>query len=442
VIGLVQVSGVHFRLASFSHFRRNFVSLLGGSVGFFVGITFASTTTVLPLLVERLTGSAIAVGLLSTVSQGAWLLPQLIFANLLISKRRKKPHLLLGAALGRPVYLYYAIAFGLGLYHYPALAVVLLFGTQIAFYTSDALISVAWFDIVAKVVPANRRARLFGGGQLVSGVLAVGAGAIIAVLLGADGPPYPANYFAVLVLGGCAFIFGLLSWLFLVEPDEAVAEKRPAWRDFLPELSRTLLQDPALARLILVRLLAGFDGLVVSFYVLFATRELGLPPGSAGLFIAAQTVGRILGGVGLGALAERYGGHRVIQVGTAINMTAPLLGLALVLANVEGGATTALLFSWVFVTIGITISAVMLGFFNYTLELAPAGKRPIYIALLNTMSGLLILLPAIGGWVLQAASFGFLFGLTAVVLMLAHGLSYSLPARYLDTSSVGSEADV
>jgi MFS family permease len=423
-------------MESFPHYRRNFFSLLGGSVGFFVGITFAGTTTVLPLLVASLDGSAIAVGLISTVSLGAWLWPQLIFANLLGPKRRKKPYLMLGAAVGRPVHLYYAVALGLGLYHHPALAIAVLFTTQIVFFTADALVSVAWFDIVAKVVPPRRRARLFGVGQMTSGVLAIGAGVIIAALLGAHGLPFPSNYVVILMMAGFVFILGMLSWVPLVESDERVEETRQAWRDLLSSLSRTLREDPTFMRLIVVRMLAAFEALASSFYILFATSELGLPPGSAGLFIAAQTGGRIAAGIGLGALAERSGGHRAIQVSTGINVTAPLLGLGLILTGASGGPSTAGALVWIFATIGFSISATMLGFFNYTLELAPAGKRPLYIALLNTMNGVLILLPAIGGWVLQVTSFGVLFALTAVVLGIAHVLSYRLPSAYQPAPSL------
>jgi hypothetical protein len=177
-----------------------------------------------------------------------------------------------------------------------------------------------------------------------------------------------------------------------------------------------------------VRLLAGFDSLALGFYVLFATRELGLPPETLGLFTAAQTVGRILTSVGMGALAERAGSHRVIQLATGIGLTAPLMGLALLLSGANGNATTALVFAWVFVTMGITMSSNMLGHFNYALELAPAGQRPTYIGLMNTISGVLVVLPTIGGWILQATSFGVLFGLTAGVLVMAHALSLSLPA--------------
>jgi MFS family permease len=421
------------------HYRRNFAALLGDYIGFALGMTFASTTTVLPALVGYMTDSEVAVGLLSTVSNGAWLLPQLIYANLITHKRRKKPYVTLGAIIGRPFILFYAAALGLGIYQYPILALLLLFGAQIIFFGTDALAAVAWFDVVSKAIPDRRRGRLFGGGQLISGLLAIGAGAVIAALLAADGPPFPQNYAVILALAGFCLLFSLFSWLFVVEPDEPVEESRRAWRDYLPQLVNTLHQDRAFARLILVRLLAGCDGLALGFYVLFATRELGLPPETVGLFTAAQTVGRILSSVILGTLAERAGSHRVVQFATGIGMTAPLMGLALLLAGAQGNTTTAVIFAWVFLTIGVTISSGMLGYYNYVLGLAPTGQRPTYIGLLNTMSGVLVVLPTIGGWLLRATSYNVLFGLTAAILIIAHALSLSLPSARLASSQLQAE---
>lgn len=421
------------------NYRRNFAAFVGDYVGFALGMTFASTTTVLPYLVERLTDSEVAVGLLSTVSTGSWLLPQLLFANLLTNKRRKKRYVTLGAVIGRPFYLFFAVALGLGLHHQPLLALLVLYGVHIIFFTTDALAAVAWFDVVSKAIPSARRGRLFGSGQLISGLLAIGAGGVIAALLGAGGPTFPVNYALILGLAGLCYMFSLLSWLFVVEPDESVEETRPVWRDYLPRLLATLRDDRAFRLLILVRLLTGFDGLALGFYILFATQKLGLPPQSVGLFTAAQTVGNILASVGLSALSERAGSHRVVQTATAIGMTAPLLGLALLVVDVQGSATAAVIFAWVFVTTGITISSRMLGFFTYTLELAPVGQRSTYIGLLNTMSGVLVLLPTIGGWLLRASSFGLLFALTASVLIVAHLLSLSLPAAHQATSQLQAE---
>jgi MFS family permease len=421
------------------HYRRNLAAFMGDFVGFSIGLTFASQTTVLPELVGRLTDSEVAVGLLSTVSNGAWLLPQLVYANFITNKQHKKPFVTLGAIVGRPFYLVYAAALALGIHQHPELALLLLYAVQAIFYSTDALAAVAWFDVMGKAIPSTRRGRLIGGSQLIGSILSVGAGAVIAALLGANGPAFPRNYAVILSLAGVALFASLLSWLFVVEPEEPVEETRPVWRDYLPSLLDTLRQDRAFAQLILVRLLAGCDGLALGFYILFATRKLGLPPETIGLFTAAQTIGRILASVGLGALAERAGSHRVIQVATGIGMTAPLLGLTLFMVDSPANASTAVIFAWVFVTIGLTISSGLLGFINYTMDIAPVGQRPTYIGLLNTLTGVLVVLPTFGGWLLRNTSYGVLFGLTASLLVIAHLLSLTLPSAHTKPAAMRTE---
>jgi MFS-type transporter involved in bile tolerance (Atg22 family) len=167
---------------------------------------------------------------------------------------------------------------------------------------------------------------------------------------------------------------------------EPVEEQRPAWRSYFPQLLSTLRQDRGFARVIGVQLLAGFGGLATGFYILFAIRELGFPPETVGLFTAAHTAGRILASLGLGRLSQRVGSHRVIQVATAVSLTAPLTALALSWASAGSGAATVATYAWIYVVIGVVESAGMLGFMNYVLELAPAGQRPTYIGLFNTIS--------------------------------------------------------
>jgi MFS family permease len=407
---------------------RNYYAFFGDYVGFSLAMAFASSTTVLPDLVGRLTSSELAVGVLATVTNGAWLLPQLIYANWLTNKRRKKPFYMLASIIGRPLYLLYAVALALGLHRQPLLALLVLYGIQALFFGTDALATVVWFDVLGKAIPEARRGRLIGRAQLTGGLASAGAGVLVAYLFGANGLAYPNNYAAVLGISSVCLLLSMASWSFVVEPDEPVEEHRPRWRDYVVQLSGILRQDRAFARLILVRLLAGLDGLAISFYILFATRELGLPPTAVGLFTTAQIVGKIVASAGLGALAERSGSHRVVQVATAVGLTAPLASLALLLSGVQESLTTGAVFAWVFATMGTTISAGMLGYMNYVMALAPTGQRPAYIGLTNTISGVLIVVPTLGGWLLQATSYTVLFALTAGLLIVAHGLSWSLPA--------------
>jgi MFS family permease len=410
------------------HYRRNFTALMGDYIGFALAMTFANSTTVLPHLVVHLTDSEVVVGMLSSISSGAWLLPQLIYANLLTNKHRKKPYVTRAAIIGRPMILLYAAVLSLGLHRYPTLALASLFGVLIFFFGTDAMATVAWFDVVGKAIPDTRRGRYMGSAQLVSGLLSIGAGGLIATLLSADGLPFPHNFSVILGMAGLCLLFSLFSWLFVIEPDEPVETSRPAWRDYLPQLVNTLRHDNALSRLIAVRLLAGGTQLALGFYILFATRELGLPPETVGLFTIAQTVGRILTSVGMGALADRAGSHRVVQVATGIGLTAPLTGLVIARTGAGDGLATTAAMAWVFATIAITMGSNMLGFFNYALELAPAGQRPTYIGMFNTITGFLVVLPALGGWLLRTTSYEFLFALTAGIMILSHLLSLSLPS--------------
>lgn len=93
----------------------------------------------------------------------------------------------------------------------------------------------------------------------------------------------------------------------------------------------------------------------------------------------------------------------------------------------QSTAVITIICTWIFLVIGAVRSSALLGHYNYVLELAPVGKRPTYMGLFNTMSGILVLLPTLGGWLLEEASYSILFLITAVGLVMAHVLSMGLP---------------
>jgi MFS family permease len=417
-------------------YRRNFAALLGDAIAFGLAITFADTTTILPDLVRKLTDNPAIVGLFSAVTSGAWLLPQLVYARFLTSKKRKKPFVILGAAIGRPFYLLYAAALWFGLRD-PVLALVLLFVAQVVFNGSDSMASVAWFDLYAKAIPENRRGRLVGIAQAVRGVLAFGAGALITALLSARTIPFPQNYGPIFALSGACLLLSLLALGLVKEPDEPAEAERPSWGNYLPRLWATLRQDHAFRRLILIRLLAGCDALALSFYIVFATEKLGLPQEIVGVFTVVKTVGGIAASLLLGVISERLGNHRVLQLATATSLTAPLLGLGFYLGGAQASAVTTVIYGWVYVVIAIGLSAIMFGFFNYALEMAPASQRPTYMGLFNTSTGALAVVPLLGGLLLKATSYGVLFGVTAAILAVAHGLTWSLRPRRAITAPPG-----
>ena len=407
------------------HYRHNFPFLLADYVLFSVGLSFIGVSTVLPAFVRHFTDSAPIIGLVSTVWNGAVLIPQLVAANAINHVPRKKGALLRAGALGRPTFLLIALALVLGLWQQPGWMLVVFFAMLTSFWLADAFCSIAWFDIVGKAIPANRRGRLFGAGQIISSVFAIGIGAFVSWILSPQGPAFPANYAWLFGLAGTACLLGLASLAMVREPLEDVPEERTSWRDYLPQLVKILKEQPTYRRVIAAWLLSGLAALASPFYVLYATDQLGLAPETIGLFIIAQTAGGVVASLGLGALAERRGPGAVIRVSVMVSITGPLVALALYF--VHAAAWLQFAYAWVFVVLGIVSSSGMLGWMNYFLELAPPGHRPTYMGLSNTLGGLLVLAPVLGGWLLQVTSYPVLFAASVVGPVLAFAIAARLP---------------
>jgi len=418
---------------AYPHYRRNFGAVLADYTLFGVAIAFASPNTILPAFVRQLTDSPFLIGLNSTIQTAAWLFPQLVAANYLGGKAQKKRYILIPAAIGRPAFFVLVLALLLGAARYPALILSLLFVGMALFWATDALAAVAWFDVVAKSFPSKRRGRLFGLGQVLSGLLTVGAGFIINYILGRKGPAFPHNYALLFLAAGALLALSWLATALLKEPRGNVkADDAQPETPFLQRLTRIWRKDRAFRRFITVRLLIGSSGLAIPFYVIFATDRLGLGEGMIGSFTSAQVIGGMIGGVLLGALYERHGGRRTIQVGVSAGALTPLLALILPLWLPPGHPWLSYGYAAVFVALGIYQSAFMQGFFNYLMDMASDDERATYIALSNTINGI-VLWPVslIGGAILKFTgnAYPILFAVTMAGMSL--GLFYT--TRLADT---------
>ncbi len=419
------MSNIQFPTSN-SHYRRNFICFVLDYVFFGTSMAFVSQTTVLPSFISQLTASAPLIGLASTVQTGAWLLPQLIAASYLADKARKKPYLLLFAALGRPVFWLLAGALFLAGEHAPMLILGLFFVSLAIFMGTDALAAVAWFDIFSKAIPPTRRGRLIGTGQVLSGLLTVGAGVVINAVLGPQGPPFPRNYALLFFLAGLSLLASLLAMSFLHEPVGATQGERLPWNTLLPKLLTVLRENRTFSLVTVVRLLAGLSGMAMPFYVVYATDELHFGAGAIGLFISFQVVGSILAGFVWGYLNERSGSKIVIQCSVILGLASPLLALLIQPIGHLVGASTIYVYSLIFLIIGALNSSFMPGFINFVLELAPPEERPTYVALTNTLCGVLLVVPFLGGWLLQATSYPVLFAATVGGVALGLALTFRL----------------
>ena len=395
--------------------RRTFWGLAGDMLFFGVGATFAGQTTVVPAFLARLTDSAPLIGLASTISTGAWLLPQLFAANRLLGLARKKPSVLIPATAGRLVALLLGPAMLLlaGRDRTTALAVFYLL--YLAFWTTDGIASIAWLVILGKCLTPTSRARLISLGTAAPGVAGIGAGVLVAVVLSSPRLLFPSNYALLFGISGVLFTLSLLSFLCIREtPDHAVQRPLP-WPAYFRRLAAVTKSDPGFRRAVIAQLAVGGIGVAAPFYVVHGLEGLGFPPSSVGLFTSVQLVGGLFSSLVMGLLGERRGTRSVMRLWGCFAVCAPLIALAAPALRSLLPAGMMYVYAAVFVVVGMQGNANMAGFLNWVLEYAPSSERPLYIGFANTLNGVTLVMPLIGGWILSAtSSYPVLFAAAAV----------------------------
>jgi MFS family permease len=143
------------------NYRWNFtVNLLDGAT-FWFGISFISSTTIVPLFVSKLTDSPFIIGLVAVIAQGSWFLPQLFTANMVERLARKKPVVVnLGFFTERlPLWIVVGAAAIAG--RSPGFALTLFLISYAWHGLGAGVIAAAWQDLLARIFPVERRGRLF-----------------------------------------------------------------------------------------------------------------------------------------------------------------------------------------------------------------------------------------------------------------------------------------
>ena len=409
-----------------SNLRRNVTGIITDFVGFGTALGFIGFDTLLPLLVFTLTGDKTLVGLVGTLWAGLWLLPQMAAGRWMASRPRKKPVLIWSAIISRtPLVLFVALlAFAPSIN--PTMVFISLLLVILVFRGFDSVAAVAWFDLVCKVLPPDVRARVFGSGQALSNVFRFGASLVVTAAI-AGGLRYPDSYTMVYGLATVWLGVSLAGLLILREPAEKNDALMSDQLGFFAHALHVLRQDSRFRQMVIARLLVGLFDLARPQYVVHATQVLGLPDSNIGFFIAAQTIGGIVASLWLGRLSERKGSTAVIRVTTLLAAGVPLIALLLHLVGQDQSGLALAGYVILFALIGSIDASFLIGLLAYVLDIAPPGERTAYTGLANTIGGLTVVAPTLGGVLLQVTSYPVLFVCASLGGLLSLLVARKLP---------------
>lgn len=383
------------------------VNLLDG-IFFMLGASFISSSTILPLFLSKLTTNPLAFGLLAVIAQAGWPLPQLFTANFMERLARKKPVVInLGLFAERvPIFVILAAALVAGRSPALALALALIGYAWHAF--GAGIVAVSWQDLVARCFPVERRGRFFG----VTSFLGAGSGALGAVLSSwlLTRYAFPVNFTYVFALAAVALT---LSWVFLAltrEPVQAATVPRRGNLAYLASLPDLLRSDVNFRRYIITRMTLALGGMGSGFVTVAAISRWRVPDSAAGLFTLAFLAGQTTGTLVCGFLADRFGHKLCLALGAAAGLVG--YGLAWL-------APAPTWFYAVFLLLGFLFGAIWVSGILIVMEFGGPERRPTYLGIANTSTGLAGAIAPLIGAALVNASYGLLFAISAAVNLAA-----------------------
>lgn len=388
------------------NFRWNFlVNSLDGASWWF-GMSFFSSTIILPLFVSHFTDNPLFIGLIPFIGWAGIFLPQIFVANVIGRAPRKKFFpVTLGFFLERvPIFLVAPMTYFLATSH-PVLALVFFFVLYAWHNFGAGFIIVGWQDMIAKIIPTDKRGRFFG----ITNFIGNGAG-----ILGALAVPFVLEKFAFPM--GYVFSFTVtgilifLSWFFLsLTREPAVYSSKPSisQMEYLRSLPDVLRKDRNFSKYLLAQIVFGLSGMATGFLVVYTAQTWNLPDAIASGYMIALQIGLTLSYLFFGFLADRRG-HKL-----NLEICALLSALSLVLVII---APSPLWFFPIFFLRGSVNAGTFISGISIVYEFTDPENRPTYIGLANTIPGVAAsIAPLIGGWLAEVMNYQSMFILSALL---------------------------
>jgi MFS family permease len=397
------------------NYRHNFIFNALDGATFWLGYSFIAPSIILPLYISRFTDNPLIIGLIPFLNATLFLIPQLFTSNFIERAPIKKIFPVIYGFFGERVPLF---LLPLSVYFFAINQPVIAMWTAIFLYAwhifGAGLIIVGWQDMIAKVIPVNRRGRFFGITNF-SGT-ATGILGAVAVAWVLDRYAFPMGY---VMAFGAAAVLVLLSWFFISQTRELPVyntKPRVSQLEYLRSLPAIVRRDRNFARYLVSQTVIAISNMAVGFLIVYSVRKWNLPDSHAGGYVIALQVGQSFANLLFGYLSDRKGHKINLEISVLFGV------LSMVLAVI---APSPVWFYPIFFMRGVTTAAALLSGVSITMEFSRPEDRPTYIGLANTVPGVVGgISPLLGAWMATIFGYQSLFLLAAVIgaagFMLLH----------------------
>jgi len=391
-----------------TNLRRNYLgNYFHGMLGM-TGFRLVNAPTFLPAYLFIASGSNAIVGLGLALQQAGGIVSPIIAGNRIEHRPKVMPVAMLMGILSRLAVLGIALA---GWLLTGQSLVLALLGFIFLFGLFMGAQRVVFSLLISKVIPISIRGRLQAWRNATGGLIA----AVLAYIAGKYfiGGNMLGNGYATTFL--CAFVLtslGLLTLQILIrEPATPTLRKQLRFVERLREFPALVTQRPDFGWFLLVQMLATAGNIATPFYILYVGRLIDVDGATLGLlslaFLGAGTVSNLVWGY----LGDHTGFRLILILSLLCWLTATVLLMS----------TSSLpLIFLAFFGFGSAQAGYMMGAQTIILEFGEREDLPMRIALSTTAESITATIgPLAGGWAADQLGYGFVFGVSIILLAAA-----------------------
>lgn len=398
---------------------ENFFRLLGSNVLTRLGDAIVNPKTVLAWLIPIIHAPDLALSLLVPIRESGSLLPQLLIAQRIRRLALRKWSWVLGAlgqavcVLGIAAVVYFLTGWTAG---------VSLLALLTGFSLARGVCSVAGKDVIGKTISKTRRGRLNGLSSTVSGLTVIALGAALSFLRGDSNTGILA---LVILAAGVLWLAGAGLYATMDEHPGETTGGGNAWETAMQQLA-LLRTDPPFRHFVTVRTLFIATALTSPFIVTLAQQRFpdeGIA--ALGLFVLANGIGESVSATVWGVQADRSSRRVMIIAGAS----AAAIGLVVSFGEWLHASVTGSLwfYSGLYFLLVIAHSGMRIGRKTYLVDMAGSNKRTNYVAVSNTVIGVMLLLTGLLSAALAYVSVPFAVFALAMMALAGTGMCLRLP---------------
>lgn len=350
-----------------------------------VGDVLADSKVVLPWLLGAVGAPAFLVGFLVPIRESLALLPQILIGGVIRRFPIRKGFWVLSSVIEGLCIIAMGLVALSGLRGPQAGWMIIALLT--VFSLARGVASIAAKDTLGKTVSKGRRGRVSGYAATGSGLVASGVGLYLVLSPESARPDW--LLYAIIIAAGTSWLLAAAAFQRVIEHPGATEGGRGV-RELIRDQAALLIRDRELQKFLLARTLMIATALVGPVYVSLAQRGAGQALDALGWLVIASGLASALSSTFWGRLSDASSRFTMaLGAGLAgVLGIVALAGLSLFPALEE----SFLFYAAILFVLGIAHAGVRIGRKTQVVDLAGGDRKAEYVALSNTIIGVILLL--------------------------------------------------